>query len=321
MRFQSGPYLTSMPALYFPWGQEQTSTQNGTFKFAGYWRDAPDGSQDYADQRYYNATYGRFWTADPYEANNGGSADLKNPQSWNRYAYAIGDPINFTDPHGLKACVAFSEGTADPSEQDCGDGPSGGGDPSPPQVPHTPAPVATPGGSGTSGGSLTIDQITQMAEQQAIQWLQNNPNCRGLFGTGFDPAQVLASLETSGQFISGFHDITLSFFNFGINAVGGLTVPNPNAVLSALGGPILGLTLGSGASIAINTGAYSQYDPVASVADTIIEELGHAYNLTLGSGGSSIVYDGLLAPSYQYQGVTMDANTYNATIVMQNCNK
>jgi hypothetical protein len=24
MRFQSGPYLTSMPAVYFPWGQEQT---------------------------------------------------------------------------------------------------------------------------------------------------------------------------------------------------------------------------------------------------------------------------------------------------------
>jgi RHS repeat-associated protein len=98
MRFQSGPYLTSTPAVYFPWGQEQTSTQDGTFKFAGYWRDATGGSQDYADQRYYNATYGRFWTPDP-----GGpaTANLKNPTSWNRYAYVNDDPANFRDPSGL----------------------------------------------------------------------------------------------------------------------------------------------------------------------------------------------------------------------------
>jgi RHS repeat-associated protein len=85
-----------MPALYFPWGQEQTSTQNGTFKFAGYWRDAPDGSQDYADQRYYNATYGRFWTPDPASR-----ADLTNPQTFNQYPYVGNDPVNNADPTGL----------------------------------------------------------------------------------------------------------------------------------------------------------------------------------------------------------------------------
>jgi RHS repeat-associated protein len=99
MRFQSGPYLTSMPAAYFPWGQEQTSTQDGTIKFAGYWRDATGGSQDYADQRYYNATYGRFWTVDPAGA---AAVDPANPTSWNQYAYTLDDPVNNSDPTGME---------------------------------------------------------------------------------------------------------------------------------------------------------------------------------------------------------------------------
>jgi RHS repeat-associated protein len=98
MRFQSGPYLASTPAVYFPWGQEQTSTQDGTFKFAGYWRDATGGGQDYADQRYYNANYGRFWTPDPAGLK---AVNPKDPTSWNQYAYAMGDPVNRNDPSGL----------------------------------------------------------------------------------------------------------------------------------------------------------------------------------------------------------------------------
>jgi RHS repeat-associated protein len=115
MRFQSGPYLTSTPAVYFPWGQEQTSTQDGTFKFAGYWRDATGGSQDYADQRYYNANYGRFWTPDP-----GGltTVHMKNPGSWNRYAYVNGDPVNFTDRHGLYQNAADVGDDADDDADD-----------------------------------------------------------------------------------------------------------------------------------------------------------------------------------------------------------
>ena len=37
-------------------------------------------------------------TADPYRA-SGGAAD---PGSWNRYAYVVGDPVNFGDPSGLQ---------------------------------------------------------------------------------------------------------------------------------------------------------------------------------------------------------------------------
>ena len=59
-----------------------------------YFRDLPGGSQDYADQRYYNANYGRFWTPGPKGM---GTADPKDPGSWNRYSYAYNDPLNDSD--------------------------------------------------------------------------------------------------------------------------------------------------------------------------------------------------------------------------------
>jgi RHS repeat-associated protein len=47
------------------------------------------------DQRYYNNWYGRFLTADPLGQM---ATSPKNPTTWNMYAYANGDPINFSDP-------------------------------------------------------------------------------------------------------------------------------------------------------------------------------------------------------------------------------
>jgi len=52
---------------------------------------------DYADQRYYASSYGRFNTADRLAS----SAMAGDPGSWNRYSYAGGDPINRSDPKGL----------------------------------------------------------------------------------------------------------------------------------------------------------------------------------------------------------------------------
>ena len=81
---------------YYPFGEERTNRPDGRDKFATYFRDGV--GQDYAEQRYYNAGMGRFWTVD-----SGGmaTADASNPTSWNRYAYVGGDPINFRDPTGL----------------------------------------------------------------------------------------------------------------------------------------------------------------------------------------------------------------------------
>ncbi len=83
-------------ARFYPYGDEITSTSNDRSKFGTYNRDSFTGF-DYADQRYYASTYGRFNTADPYQASGGPS----DPGSWNRYSYVEGDPINHLDRQGL----------------------------------------------------------------------------------------------------------------------------------------------------------------------------------------------------------------------------
>ena len=55
---------------FYPYGDEISSTANDREKFATYTRDSYTGF-DYADQRYYASTYGRFNTADPYRASAG----------------------------------------------------------------------------------------------------------------------------------------------------------------------------------------------------------------------------------------------------------
>jgi RHS repeat-associated protein len=118
---------------YWPYGEERTNTANGREKFATYTRDAV--GQDYAEQRYYNANMGAFWSPDP-----GGikTANPKNPSSWNRYAYVKGNPIGRFDPHGLEDCDPDDE--EDGCDDPCNDDPlypecQQGGGGSPPQRP------------------------------------------------------------------------------------------------------------------------------------------------------------------------------------------
>src|SRR5579859_5912443 len=74
---------------YFPYGEEQQVTAQDRDKFATYYRDSTTGL-DYAQNRYYASTLGRFLSPDPYRA----SAGRADPGSWNRYAYTQGDPVN-----------------------------------------------------------------------------------------------------------------------------------------------------------------------------------------------------------------------------------
>ena len=82
----------------FPYGQEYTTTANDREKYATYTRDSISGL-DYAVNRYYFSQWGRFLSPDP----STGSIVLTSPQSWNRYAYMLGDPSNGNDPSGLDA--------------------------------------------------------------------------------------------------------------------------------------------------------------------------------------------------------------------------
>src|SRR6185312_9637941 len=84
---------------HLPYGEDfaESGTQQ-KHHFTSYERDSESGT-DYAVNRQYNQSVGRFVSADPYKA-KGGKAD---PQSWNRYSYAENEPVNRADPLG--GCV------------------------------------------------------------------------------------------------------------------------------------------------------------------------------------------------------------------------
>lgn len=64
--------------------------------FTGYEKDSESGLE-FAQNRYYSSKFGRFTTVDPMMA----SGDVRDAQSWNRYAYVRNNPLNLTDPLGL----------------------------------------------------------------------------------------------------------------------------------------------------------------------------------------------------------------------------
>jgi RHS repeat-associated protein len=85
----------------YPFGElwyQNTDTECSTnatssWLFTTYERDQESGI-DYALARSYYSSEGRFMSPDPVEGNP------SNPQSWNRYAYSLNDPINNFDPSG-----------------------------------------------------------------------------------------------------------------------------------------------------------------------------------------------------------------------------
>jgi RHS repeat-associated protein len=67
--------------------------------------DSESGT-DHAQFRQYGNTQGRFMSPDPYD----GSYDPSNPQSFNRYAYALNSPLSYVDPSGLCSTQEYDEG-------------------------------------------------------------------------------------------------------------------------------------------------------------------------------------------------------------------
>ena len=95
---------------YLPFGEEilaNTAGRNSQWgplndtvaqKFTGQTRDSETGV-DYFNARYFGAALGRFTSPDPANA----GADIMNPQSWNAYAYVLGNPLARLDRTGLSS--------------------------------------------------------------------------------------------------------------------------------------------------------------------------------------------------------------------------
>jgi RHS repeat-associated protein len=85
---------------YLPFGETWPTSPPNTSpdvrQFGGKEHDA-NTELDYFGARYYRGVSGRFTTIDPvlnFEL------ALIDPQRWNRYAYALNNPLKFTDPDG-----------------------------------------------------------------------------------------------------------------------------------------------------------------------------------------------------------------------------
>ena len=198
---------------YYPYGEERNSPQlpNDQVKFATYTRDSATGN-DYADQRYYTSTLGRFMTPDA----NAGTGALTGPGNWNLYTYTGADPINRVDPSGLD--WFDSSGLCDVSDDlsDCtGDvldfvaqGPA----PFPIVMPCGASLGSTETRSRRQRSSQTYRELRKMElprkfplylQFQSACWTIGVPGEGGLGGAGFVLQVTYQVLDQNGQAMSG----------------------------------------------------------------------------------------------------------------------
>ncbi len=165
---------------------------------------------DYADQRYYASTYGRFNTPDPFS----GSAKLGDPGSQNRYSYTRGDPVNRHDPTGLDDCVEQDDGTYDcgliaiatgtTEGEDAGfDDASDFGDTPYPDglhAPDLPMQGQDKNGKAKAAGIAAAINRYNLGLKSLISFTTSAPDClKDLGAVGLTPAQV-DSLASGAKF-------------------------------------------------------------------------------------------------------------------------
>lgn len=135
---------------YMAFGEETSTSQrteslgyqptNGVRQgYTGYQQDTESGL-DFAQARYYNSAHGRFTSIDPLTA----SANIKNPQTFNRYSYVLNSPYKFSDPLGL-----ISQYTGACGGECANSDPRNFG-----------------GGMASTNGGMTVDVTYQITEEQ-----------------------------------------------------------------------------------------------------------------------------------------------------------
>jgi RHS repeat-associated protein len=192
--FSTPTRTASMAMSYAPFGEGyasgiqdiQFTSYSSSFTVSG--NESQGGTLDDFTFRRYSPVQGRWISPDPLGL---GAVDPTNPQSWNRYAYALNNPLRFVDALGLEVDAGCSWDDAS-NTLTCDPGP--GGDPSggdscflygmgcPSQPPNGPGGGDGPE-SGGGGGSTPAKNCTPLtkgcsnvptAEQQCISNFYNS---------------------------------------------------------------------------------------------------------------------------------------------------
>jgi RHS repeat-associated protein len=107
-RFATTPSETVYSdGAYAPFGEPYAPSGTTDLVFGGNAQDASAVEGATAGDAYdtlnrkYSAVQGRWISPDPAGL---GAVDPSNPQSWNRYAYALNNPLRYVDPSGLILC-------------------------------------------------------------------------------------------------------------------------------------------------------------------------------------------------------------------------
>jgi len=103
----------SVSGAHAPFGEAYAyNTPTYPFGFTGQLNDGQmNNTTYYFPERQYRSSQGRWLSPDPAGL---AAAEPTNPQTWNRYAYALNNPLSFKDPTGLE-CV-WDDGSYDSND-------------------------------------------------------------------------------------------------------------------------------------------------------------------------------------------------------------
>ncbi len=99
---------------YAPFGEQYGTSGTADASFTGQDQDTASSLYDFLARRQ-SPSQGRWISPDPAGR---GAVKLVNPQSWNRYAYVLNNPLRLIDSTGLDSCVG---GGDDDDDDDSGD--------------------------------------------------------------------------------------------------------------------------------------------------------------------------------------------------------
>jgi len=260
---------------YYLYGEEITSTNNDTYKFAQTYRDS-DSGLDYAMSRFYGSSIGRFISPDLGQPSNA----VAKPQNWNAYAYVGGDPVNKADPGGYCSpdddppCYPIT--VPIPSGREYG----GGGDPTGPGD-GTPCITSLRGCVDPGAGGPTLNKAALV---NAADNLMNQSKCATFVFTALEGGFLAENDVTSVDQLSAYQQSL--FYALGTGAVasalngatfdsGGASPTNTvNGTTYTTIAQTSGSALGGGATITFFSAFFGENS--TAQAQTVLHEGMHA---------------------------------------------